>query len=147
VKTQREDRVSKANFDYRYRARTEHFADLAVVSDDYFGAEEIDIVDTEAMLAMVGARWCTPTPRRDDSTAHWLPSRRPDGPGAYPVVGEHSPAVVVIRSTAAVDQTDYPEKTHGTTNVALSQGISGHGFRRCPSLYGTGRDSTRSSTS
>ncbi|HXO86286.1 MAG TPA: hypothetical protein VN803_12260, partial [Gemmatimonadales bacterium] len=70
MKTQREDRVSKANFDCR--ARTEHFADLAVVSGDYFGAKEIDIVDTEAMLAMVGGRWCTPTLRRDDSTAHWL---------------------------------------------------------------------------
>jgi hypothetical protein len=146
VKTQREDHVSKANFDYRYRARTAHFADLAVVSDDYFGAEEIDIVDTEAMLAVVGARWCAPTPRRDDSTAHWLPSRRHDGPGAYPVVGEHSPAAVVIHLTAAVDQAD-PEKAHCTTNIALSRGISGHGFRRCPSLYGSGRGSTRSSTS
>lgn len=144
MKTQRQDHVSKANFDCR--ARTEHFADLAVVSDDYFGAEEIDIVDTEAMPAMVGGRWCTPTPRRDESTAHWLPSRRRDSPGAYPVAGEESPATVVTQLTSAVDQAD-PEKAHCTTNVALSRGISGHRFRRCPSLYVSDRDSTSWSTS
>ena len=145
MKTKREDHVSKANFDYRYRARTERSADLAVISGDYLGVEEIDIFDTEAMLAMVSARWCRPTPLRDDSTAHWLPSRRHDGPGASPVVGEHSPAAVIIHSTAAVDSA--PEKAHCTTNVALTQCISRAAFRRCPSLYGSGRDSTRSSTS
>lgn len=112
MKTQRQDHVSKANFDCR--ARTEHFADLAVVSDD--------------------------------STAHWLPSRRHDSPGTYPVAGEESPATVVTQLTAAVDQAD-PEKAHCTTNVALSQGISGHRFRRCPSLYVSDRDSTSWSTS
>jgi hypothetical protein len=145
VKTKREDHVSKANFDYRYRAWTEHSADLAVISGDYFGAEEIDIFDTEAMLAMVGARWCRPTPLGDDSTAHWLPARRHDGAGASPVVGEHSPAAVIIHLTAAVDQA--PEKAHCATNVALTQGISRPAFRRCPSLYRSGRYSTRSSTS
>ena len=33
VKTQREDRISKANFDRRYRVPTEHFADVAVCDD------------------------------------------------------------------------------------------------------------------
>jgi hypothetical protein len=133
VKTQREDHVSKANFDYRHRARTEYFADLAVVSDDYFGAEEIHTVDTTAMLAMVGARWCTPTPRRDGSRA-------------YPAVGEHSPAAVVICLTAALDQAD-PEKAPSTTNIALSQAISRRDPRRCPSMDCSGRDSRRSAKS
>ncbi len=144
MKTQRQDHVPTANFDCR--ARTEPFADLAVVSDVYFGAEEIDFVYTEAMLAMVGGRWCTPTPRRDDSTAHWLPSRRHDSPGAYPVADEESPATVVTQLTAAVDQA-HPEKAHCTTNPALSQGISGHSFRRCPSLYVSERDSASWSAS
>jgi hypothetical protein len=133
VKTQREDHVSKANFDYRHRARTEYFADLAVVSDDYVGAEELHTVDTTAMLALVGARWRTPTPRRAGSRA-------------YPAVGEYSPAAVAIYLTAAVHQAD-PQKAPSTTNIALSQSISRRNLRRCPSLSGSGRDSRRSATS
>jgi hypothetical protein len=135
------------NFVYRYRARNEHLADLPVVSDDYFAAEEADIVDIEAMLAMVGAQSCTPTPHWKDSTAHWLPSRRYDGPAAYPAVAVHSPARVVIHVTTAVDQTDDSEKAHDTANVGFSEGSSGYLRPRRPSVSCTGRGWKRSSTS
>ena len=79
MKIQRNDHVSKENFVYRYRLRKEHLADLSVPSDDYFAAEEADIVQIEATLAMVGGRWCTAMPRGNDATAHWRasPTRRP----------------------------------------------------------------------
>jgi hypothetical protein len=110
VKVQRKDHVSKKNFLYRYRAQNEHLADLAVVS----------------------AQWCTPTPCCEDSAAHWLRSHRPDGPAAFPAVGECSPVCVIIPLTAAVDQTDDPEKAHGTTNVGLSEGSSGTSLSAVP---------------
>lgn len=89
MKIQRNDHVSKENFVYRYRLRKEHLADLSVASDDYFAAEEADIVQIEATLAMgVGAAM----PRGNDATAHWLTSRRQDGPAAYPAVAQGSPA-------------------------------------------------------
>lgn len=147
MKTHQEDHVSKKNFDYRYRARNEHLADFPVVSDDYFAAEEIDIVHIEAMLAMFGAQWCTPTPRCKDSTAHWVPRRRHDVLGAYPVVGEHSPTGGVIHLTAAVEQTADPEMADATANVGFSEGSSRHPFPRCPSVICTVGDSKWSSTS
>ena len=79
---------------YRYRLRKEHLADLSVASDDYFAAEEADIVQIEATLAMVGGQWCTATPRGNDATAHWLASRRQDGSAGYPAVAQGSPARV-----------------------------------------------------
>jgi hypothetical protein len=55
VKTPREENVSKAYFDYRYRTRSEHFADLAIVSDDYCGAEDdIVIVNVDLSHALSG---------------------------------------------------------------------------------------------
>ena len=75
MKILRNDRVSKENFVYRYRLRKEDLADLSVATDDYFAAEEADIVQIEATLTMVGGRWCTATPRGNDATAHWLASR------------------------------------------------------------------------
>jgi hypothetical protein len=92
LKIQRNDHVSKENFVYRCRLRKEHLADLSVASDDYFAAEEADIVQIEATLTMVGGQWCTATPRGNDATAHWLASRRQDGPAAYPAVAQGSPA-------------------------------------------------------
>ena len=92
MKIQRNDHVSKENFVYRYRLRKEHLADLPVASADYFAAEEADIVQIEATLAVVGGRWCTATPRGNDATAHWLASRRQDGLTAYPAVAQGSPS-------------------------------------------------------
>ena len=91
--------MSKENFVYRYRLRKEHLADLSAASDDYFAAKEGDIVQIEATLAMVGGRWCTATPRGNDATAHWLASRRQDGPAAYPAVAQGSPARINIPAT------------------------------------------------
>ena len=51
---------------YRCRLRKEHLADLSVASDDYFAAEEADIVQIEATLAMVGGHWCNATPRGNE---------------------------------------------------------------------------------
>ena len=64
-------------------------------------------------------------------------------PAAYPAVGECSPMCVVIPLTAAVDQTDDPEKAHGTTNVGLSEGRTRTSLSAVPIVYRTGRDSTR----
>src|SRR5271168_2073027 len=116
----------KANFVCRYRLRNEHLADLSVGSDDYFAAEEAEIVQIEATLAMVGGRWCTATPRGNDATAHWLASRRQDGRAAYPAVAQGSPAHVNIPATTAADQTNDPEMAHGTTSAGLSDRSSGH---------------------
>ncbi|MDT5411960.1 MAG: hypothetical protein QOG14_4180 [Mycobacterium sp.] len=92
MKIQRNDHVSKKSFVNGYRLRKEHFADLSVGSVGYFAAEEADVVHIEATLAVVGGRWCIATPRRNDATAHWLASRRQDGPAAYPAVAQASPA-------------------------------------------------------
>ena len=136
MKIQRNDHVSKENFVYRYRLRKEHLADLSVASDDYFAAEEADIVQVEATLAMVGGRWCTATPRGNDATAHWLAS-----------VAQGSPARVNIPATTAADQTNDPEMAHDTTNAGLSDRSSGHPRRLWTSVNSTGRDSTKLSTS
>jgi hypothetical protein len=53
-------------------------------------------------------------------------------PAAYPAVGECSPMCVVIPLTAAMEQTDDPEKAHGTTNVGLSEGSSGTSLSAVP---------------
>jgi hypothetical protein len=147
LKIQRNDHVSKEDFGYRYRPRKERLADLCVAIDDYFAAEEADIVQTEATLAMVGGRRCTATPRGNDATAHWLASRRQDGPAAYLAVAQGSPARVVIPATTAADQTNEPEMAHDTTNAGLSERSSGQPRRLWTSVNPTGRDSTKLSTS
>jgi hypothetical protein len=147
VKIQRNGHVSKKNFVYRYRLRKEHLADLSVVSDDYFAVEEADIVHIEATLATVGGQWWTATPRGNDATAHWLASRRQDGPAAYPAVAQGSPARVDIPATTAADQTNDPEMAHDTPNAGLSDRGSGHPRPRWTSVNSTGRDSTKLSTS
>jgi len=147
LKIQRNGHVSKKNFVYRDRLRKEHLADLSVVSDDYFAAEEADIVHLEATLAIVGGQWCTATPRWNDATAHWRPSRRQDGPAAYPAVAQGSPARINVHVTTAVDQTNEPEMAHNTTNAGLSDRGSGHPRRHWTSVNCTGRDSTKLSTS
>ena len=147
MKIQRNDHVSKENFVYRCRLRKEHLAGLSVASDDYFAAEEADIVQIEATLAMAGGRWCTATPRGNDATAHWLASRRQDGPAAYPAVAQGSPARVNIPATTAADQTNDPEMAHDTPNAGLSDRGSGHPRRLWTSANSTGRDSTKLSTS
>jgi hypothetical protein len=53
-------------------------------------------------------------------------------PAAYPAVGEFSPVCVIIPLTAAVDQSDDPEKAQGTTNVGLSEGSSGTSLSAVP---------------
>jgi hypothetical protein len=122
VKVQRKDHVSKENFLSRYRAQN------AVMP---------------ARSQPVGCRVLATRSRR-------TPLRTDHGeigevlvPAAYPAVGECSPLRVIIPLTAAVDQTDDPEKAHGTTKVGLSEDSSGTSFPRCPSVYRTGRDSTR----
>ena len=139
--------MSKENFVYRYRLRKEHLADLSVASDDYFAAQEADIVQVEATLAMVGGQWCTATPRGNDATAQWLASRRQDGRAAYPAVAQGSPARFNIHVTTAIDQTNDPEMAHDTPNAGLSDRSSGHRRRLWTSVNSTGRDATKLSTS
>jgi len=121
LKIQRNDHVSKENFVYRYRLRKEHLADLSAASDDYFAG--------------------------NDATAHWLASRRQDGPAAYPAVAQGSPARVNIPATTAADQTNDPEMALGAPNAGLSDRSSGHPRRLWTSVNSTGRDSTKLSTS
>ena len=147
MKIKRNGHVSKKNVVYRYRLQKEYLADLCVVSDDYFAAEQADIVHIEATLATVGGHWWTATPRWNDATAHWLPSRRQDSPAAYPAVAQGSPARVNIHVTTAVDQTNDPEMAHDTTNAGLSDRSSRHPRPRWTSVNCTGRDSTKLSTS
>lgn len=147
MKIQRNGHVSKKNFVCRYRLRKEQLADLCVVSDDYFAVEEADIVHIEATLATVGGQWWTTTPRWNDVTAHWLPSRRQDSPAAYPAVAQESPARVNVHVTTAVDQSNDPEMAHDTTNAGLSDRSSGRRRPRWTSVNCTGRDSTKLSTS
>jgi hypothetical protein len=113
VKVQRKDHVSKENFLCRYRAQN------AVMP---------------ARSQPVGCRVLATRRRR-------TPLRTDHGeigevlvPATYPAVGECSPMCVTIPLTAAVDQTDDPEKAHGTTNVGLSEDSSGTSLsapRRC----------------
>ena len=148
MKIQRNDHVSKENFVYRYRPGKEHLADLCVATDDYVAAEEADSVQIKPRsLAMVDGRWCTATPGGNDATAHWLASRRQDGPAAYPAVAQGSPARVNIPATTAADQTNDPEIAHDTTNAGLSDRSAGHPRRLWTSVNSTGRDSTKLSTS
>jgi hypothetical protein len=147
LKIQRNDHVSKTNFFYRDRLRKEHLVDLSVASDDYFAADEADIAQIEATLALVGGQWCTAMPRRNDATAHWLASRRQDGPAAYPAVAQGSPARVNIPATTAADQTNDPAMARDTPNAGLSDRSSGHPRRLWTSANSTCRDSTKLSTS
>jgi hypothetical protein len=108
VKIQRKDHVSKENFLSRYRAQN------AVMP---------------ARSQPVGCRVLATRSRR-------APLRTDHGemlvPAAYPAVGECSRVCAIILLTAAVDQTDDPEKAHLTTNVGLSEGSSGTSLSAVP---------------
>ena len=111
MKVQRKDKVSKKMFLSRYRAQN------AVMP-----------VRSQPVGCRVLATRSRRTPRRADhgEIGEVLV------PAAYPAVGECSPVCVNIPPTAAVDQTDDPEKAPGTTNVGLSEGSSGTSLSAVP---------------
>jgi hypothetical protein len=120
VKVQRKGHVSKTMLLYRYRAQN------AIMP---------------ARSQPVGCRVLATRSRR-------TPLRTDHGeiaevlvPAAYPAVGECSPMWVISPLTAAVDQTDDPEKAHGTTNVGLSEGRTRTSLSAVPIVYRTDRSS------
>ena len=110
MKVPRKDHVSKENFLSRYRTQN------AVMP---------------ARSQPVGCRVLATRRRRTPlRTDHGEIGEVPV-PAAYPAVGECSP-MCAIPLTAAVGQTDDPEKAHGTTNVGLSEGSSSTSLSRVP---------------
>jgi hypothetical protein len=111
VRIQRKDHVSKENFLSRYRA---HNAVMPARSQP------------------VGCRILATRSRRAPLPTDHGEIGEVLVPAAYPAVGECSPVCVLIPLTAAVDQTDDPEKAHLTTNVGLSEGSSGISLSAVP---------------
>jgi hypothetical protein len=145
VNIQRKGRVSKKNFVYRYQARNEQIADLAVVSDYFIAVDEPTISRDEAMLAIVGAQSVSRRSNSKRSKPHWLPSHRHDGPAPKQVAPEGIRTATIIHVTAAMDQIDDPEMVHDTANIGPSVYSSGHALPRCPLLNCAVRDWTSSS--